>query len=168
MKTRPTFLKTLIFKILFFYKCAQFWGALSLILVGLLVTWPIVKKWRFPQDDYLFSCQIHTKNLEWYLDYPSFRLLRLVHNYALDISVKYSAFNESIALQSSAFHLPRCISSRLYFLLKCNGMFKIYIIIRYNTVGFILWQKLAYPVFPNKLSYILFLGCSYDKKQIVQ
>ena len=86
-------------------------------------------------------CPTRTKNLEWYLDYPSFRLLRLVHNYALDISVKYSAFNESIALQSSAFHLPRCISSRLYFLLKCNGMFKIYIIIRYNTVGFILWQK---------------------------
>ena len=86
-------------------------------------------------------CPTSTKNLEWYLDYPSFRLLRLVHNYALDISVKYSAFNESIALQSSAFHLPRCISSRLYFLLKCNVMFKIYIIIRYNTVGFILRQK---------------------------
>ena len=122
------------------------------------------EKMTISQDDYLFSCPIHTKNLEWYLDYPSFRLLRLVHNYALDISVKYSAFNESIALQNSAFHLPRCISSRLYFLLKCNGMFKIYIIIRYNTVGFILWQKLAYPVFPNKLSYILFLGCSYDKQ----
>ena len=146
--------------ILFVYKCAQFLWTLSL---GLLVTWPIVKKWRIPQDDYLFSCPIHTKNLKWYLDYPSFRLLRLVYNYALDISVKYSAFNESIALQSSAFHLPRCISSRLYFLLKCNVMFKIYIIImiRYNTVGFILWQKPTQ--FSQTNEVIRFLGCQYDK-----